>query len=86
MFSGQPENAHENVSGRGDGSQLRFCCPYAWYSAPMESCIFCRIVAGTLPASVIFSDAAVMAFMDIQPVTEGHTLLIPLAHRPNVAD
>ena len=52
----------------------------------MESCIFCRIVAGTLPASVIFSDAAVMAFMDIQPVTEGHTLLIPLAHRPNVAD
>ncbi len=27
-----------------------------------------------------------MAFMDIQPVTEGHTLLIPLAHRPNVAD
>ena len=58
----------------------------AWYSAPMESCIFCRIVAGTLPASVVFSDAAVMAFMDIQPVTEGHTLLIPLAHRPNVAD
>ena len=45
----------------------------AWYSAPMESCIFCRIVAGTLPASVVFSDAAVMAFMDIQPVTEGHT-------------
>lgn len=52
----------------------------------MESCIFCRIVAGTLPASAVLKDAAVMAFMDIQPVTEGHTLLIPLAHQPNVAD
>ena len=49
----------------------------------MESCIFCRIVAGTLPASVVIQDGVVMAFMDIQPVTEGHTLLIPLAHRPN---
>ena len=52
----------------------------------MGSCVFCRIIAGTLPASLVFQDAEVIAFMDIQPVTEGHTLLIPVAHAPNIAD
>ena len=52
----------------------------------MESCVFCRIVAGELPASVVFEDELVMAFMDIQPVTEGHTLLIPKPHWPNIGD
>ena len=52
----------------------------------METCVFCRIVAGELPASVVYADELVMAFMDIQPVTEGHTLLIPKAHAPNVGD
>ena len=52
----------------------------------METCVFCRIVAGELPASVVYEDELVMAFMDIQPVTEGHTLLIPKAHAPNVGD
>ena len=52
----------------------------------MGTCVFCSIVEGTLPASIVFKDAKTMAFMDIQPVTEGHTLLIPTAHTPNIAD
>lgn len=52
----------------------------------MRTCGFCSIVAGMSPASVVFQDAKIMAFMDIQPVTEGHTLLIPRAHMPSIAD
>ncbi len=52
----------------------------------MGACVFCRIIAGTSPASIVFRDAKTMAFMDIQPVTEGHTLLIPIGHTPNIAD
>lgn len=52
----------------------------------MGTCVFCSIIAGTLPASIVSQDAKTLAFMDIQPVTEGHTLLIPTAHTPNIAD
>ena len=52
----------------------------------MGTCVFCSIINGTLSASIVFQDAKTMAFMDIQPVTEGHTLLIPTAHTPNIAD
>ncbi|MEA2298213.1 MAG: hypothetical protein QOF77_1149 [Solirubrobacteraceae bacterium] len=43
-------------------------------------CIFCRIVAGTLPARVIDGDDRTLAFMDIAPATRGHALVIPRAH------
>ncbi len=49
-------------------------------------CIFCAIVAGTAPASVIYDDAEVLAFLDIQPVTPGHLLVIPKRHAPLLAD
>ena len=52
----------------------------------MGTCVFCSIITGTSPASIVFQDAKTMALMDIQPVTEGHTLLIPTAHTPNIAD
>ena len=52
----------------------------------MGACVFCSIIAGTSPASIVFRDAKTMAFMDIQPVTEGHTLLIPMGHAPNTSD
>ena len=52
----------------------------------MGPCVFCSIIAGESPASIVFRDAKTMAFMDIQPVTEGHTLLIPMVHAPNIAD
>jgi len=43
-------------------------------------CIFCRIVAGDLPATVIAEDELTIALMDIQPANRGHALVIPRAH------
>jgi histidine triad (HIT) family protein len=43
-------------------------------------CIFCQIVLGESPASVIYRDDRVIAFMDIRPVNPGHLLVIPIAH------
>jgi histidine triad (HIT) family protein len=51
-----------------------------------ESCIFCKIVAGIAPASVVFRDDLVMAFMDIQPVNIGQVLVVPVDHAPYLAD
>lgn len=52
----------------------------------MSSCIFCDIATGKAPASVVYRDDKCMAFMDIQPVTAGHLLVIPLAHAAGLAD
>ncbi|HEV3034600.1 MAG TPA: HIT family protein [Solirubrobacteraceae bacterium] len=43
-------------------------------------CIFCKIVAGDLPATIIDEDERTLAFMDIAPATRGHVLVIPRAH------
>jgi histidine triad (HIT) family protein len=43
-------------------------------------CIFCKIVAGELPATVIDEDERTLTFMDINPATRGHALVIPRAH------
>jgi len=43
-------------------------------------CIFCKIVAGDLPATVVDEDERTIAFMDIAPATRGHALVIPRAH------
>ncbi|ARF13672.1 HIT family protein [Sporosarcina ureae] len=50
----------------------------------MTSCIFCKIVEGTIPGEKVYEDDHVIAFMDIMPVTKGHVLLIPKTHRENV--
>ncbi len=52
----------------------------------MGGCVFCSIVNGELPASIVHSDDEVMAFMDIQPVNPGHVLVIPMAHAAHLAD
>jgi histidine triad (HIT) family protein len=43
-------------------------------------CIFCKIVAGELPAQTVDEDERTIAFMDIAPATRGHALVIPRAH------
>lgn len=43
-------------------------------------CIFCKIVAGEIPAQIVYRDESLLAFLDINPVSRGHTLLIPTAH------
>ena len=45
-----------------------------------EDCIFCAIVKGDSPASFTHEDDSVVAFMDIQPITHGHMLVVPRAH------
>lgn len=52
----------------------------------MENCIFCKIVAGEIPASKVYEDDQALAFLDITQVTPGHTLLIPKAHCKNLLD
>ncbi|HEX8083563.1 MAG TPA: HIT family protein [Solirubrobacteraceae bacterium] len=43
-------------------------------------CLFCKIVAGDLPATVVDSDDRTISFMDINPATRGHALVIPRDH------
>jgi histidine triad (HIT) family protein len=49
-------------------------------------CVFCKILTGELPASVVCQDDICTAFMDIQPVNPGHVLVVPNRHAPFLAD
>jgi len=49
-------------------------------------CIFCKIVAGEAPASIVHQDDTVIVFLDINPVTPGHLMVMPRAHLPALAD
>jgi histidine triad (HIT) family protein len=44
------------------------------------NCIFCKIVAGELPATIVDEDEDTIAFMDINPATKGHALVVPRRH------
>ncbi len=46
----------------------------------MNDCIFCKIVNKEIPADIIYEDDVVMAFLDIRPISEGHTIVIPKKH------
>jgi histidine triad (HIT) family protein len=52
----------------------------------MSDCVFCDIVAGELPASVVYEDDVLIAIMDIAPVNPGHTMVIPKKHFAYMAD
>jgi histidine triad (HIT) family protein len=49
-------------------------------------CIFCKIVAGELPARIIDRDERTVSFMDINPATRGHALVIPREHSRNLLE
>ncbi|MGH2835130.1 MAG: HIT family protein [Solirubrobacteraceae bacterium] len=49
-------------------------------------CIFCKILAGELPASIVDEDEHTIAFMDINPATRGHALVIPRAHTTDLLE
>lgn len=51
----------------------------------MTACIFCDIIRGDAPASLVYADDCVVAFMDIQPVNPGHLLVVPRVHAPDLA-
>lgn len=46
----------------------------------MAECVFCDICRGEAPASFVYQDDAVVAFMDIQPINRGHVLVVPRRH------
>lgn len=46
----------------------------------MSDCLFCKIINGEIPSLKVYEDEHVFAFMDIMPLTKGHTLLIPKTH------
>lgn len=52
----------------------------------MADCIFCRIVAGAVPAHKVYEDKTVLAIADIGHVNPGHTLVIAKAHAPTLMD
>jgi histidine triad (HIT) family protein len=51
-----------------------------------DDCIFCKIVAGELPARIVRRDERTVAFMDIAPATYGHTLVVPRDHSSNLLE
>jgi len=52
----------------------------------VASCVFCAILAGESPASVVHRDDLVWAFMDIAPLNAGHALVVPVAHAVGLRD
>lgn len=46
----------------------------------MNNCIFCKIINKEIPANVIYEDSNFLAFLDIRPLSPGHTLVIPKKH------
>ena len=46
----------------------------------MNDCIFCKIVKKEIPANIVYEDADFLAFLDIKPLSPGHTLVIPKKH------
>ncbi len=49
-------------------------------------CLFCKIVHGQIPAAKVLETYHAVAFLDIHPVNPGHTLILPKAHHPHLAD
>ena len=52
----------------------------------MTDCLFCKIVNNEIPCNKIYEDDKTLAFLDIMPVMEGHCLIIPKQHSPNILE
>lgn len=53
-------------------------------AAADPGCVFCKIVAGEIPAARVFEDDDVLAFLDVGPLSKGHLLLIPKSHAATI--
>lgn len=51
-----------------------------------EECLFCKIISGKIPGEKVYEDEDSFAFLDINPVNVGHTLLVPKMHYENIFD
>ncbi|OGZ41896.1 MAG: hypothetical protein A3C80_04335 [Candidatus Ryanbacteria bacterium RIFCSPHIGHO2_02_FULL_45_43] len=52
----------------------------------MNHCLFCKIASGEIPSEKIYEDENVLAFLDIQPRSPGHTMIIPKNHAANLSE
>jgi len=52
----------------------------------VTDCLFCDIVAGTVPAQIVLDDDVAVAFLDARPVFKGHTLIVPRQHYETLPD
>lgn len=52
----------------------------------MRNCLFCKIITGEIPATKVFENDKVLAFLDIKPVNHGHMLVIPKEHHATLAE
>ncbi|MBI4738110.1 HIT family protein [Candidatus Woesearchaeota archaeon] len=52
----------------------------------MTDCIFCKIIVGQIPCTKIYENHKAMAFLDINPINNGHTLVMPKAHHETLLD
>lgn len=52
----------------------------------MDTCLFCKIVRKEIPAHIVYENNETIAFLDIHPVSRGHTLVIPKHHSTNIFD
>lgn len=50
----------------------------------MTDCLFCKIIARELPSNIVYEDADTLAFLDINPINNGHTLVVPKKHSTDV--
>lgn len=59
----------------------RYCCRRI-----MDDCIFCKIIKGEIPCYKVYEDNNVLAFLDINPLSKGHTLVLPKEHYSNILE
>jgi histidine triad (HIT) family protein len=52
----------------------------------MKDCLFCDIVSGDIPTKKVYEDDSTLAFLDIEPLTKGHTLVVPKKHSSTIIE
>ena len=52
----------------------------------MDECVFCKIINREIPANIVYENDMVLAFLDINPINRGHTLIVPKEHHRDVYD
>ena len=78
-----PEKEY-GATGKSSRSQMR--TRYGIIQAMKNNCIFCAIAEGEIPSFKIYEDDLVLAYLDINPFSEGHTLVIPKVHSEGLLD
>ena len=74
------DNLERASSKEPNGDPMNLAAIGATIQRGDDSCVFCDIIAGRLPASFVHRDDQIAAFMDLYPITRGHVLIVPVQH------